>query len=196
MTNSERRVGLVRKAIDPPGDALPDWQIFARVGRALGHRDAFAWQTAADVYAEFAATTAGRACDQSGVSHERLRREGTLQWPCPAWGPDGEGHDGPTRLYGSGRVPDRRPRALRRRRRTPSPADAPDAAFPLVLTTGRVAGQWHTMTRTGKSPALLEAEPRAVPRASPGRRRARRRARGRAGRGFGRGGERPSCACG
>jgi ferredoxin-nitrate reductase len=158
MTNSERRVGLVRKAIDPPGDALPDWQIFARVGRALGHREAFAWDSAADVYAEFAAATAGRPCDQSGISHERLRREGTMQWPCPAWGPEGEGHDGTVRLYGSGPFPTG---GRARFAATPhaEPEDAPDAAFPLILTTGRLAGQWHTMTRTGKSPALLEADP-------------------------------------
>jgi ferredoxin-nitrate reductase len=158
MTNSERRAGLVRKALDPPGDALPDWEIFARVGRALGHREAFAWRSAAEVHAEFVATTAGRPCDQSGLSHERLRREGSVQWPCPAWGPDGEGHDGTVRLYGSGPFPTG---GRARFAATPhaEPEDAPDAAFPLVLTTGRVAGQWHTMTRTGKSPALLADEP-------------------------------------
>jgi ferredoxin-nitrate reductase len=158
MTNSERRVGFVGKAIDPPGDALPDWQIFARVGRALGHREAFGWRDEAEVYAEFAATTAGRPCDQSGISHERLRREGTLQWPCPSWGPDGDGHDGTPRLYGSGPFPTGG-RANFAATPHAEPAESPDESFPLVLTTGRVAGQWHTMTRTGKSPALLEAEP-------------------------------------
>jgi ferredoxin-nitrate reductase len=158
MTNSERRVGLVRKALDPPGDALPDWEIFARVGRALGYRDAFAWRTAADVYAEFAAVTSGQPCDQSGLSHERLRREGPLQWPCPSWGPDGDGHDGTVRLYGSGPFPIGG-RAHFAATPHSDPEDAPDATFPLVLTTGRLPGQWHTMTRTGKSPALLEADP-------------------------------------
>jgi ferredoxin-nitrate reductase len=158
MTNSERRIGLLRKALDPPGHALPDWEIFARVGRALGHREAFAWKHAAEVYDEFAATTAGRACDQSGVSHDRLRREGTVQWPCPSWGPDGESHDGTARLYRSGPFPNG---GRARFAATPhsEPADAPDGAFPLVLTTGRLSGQWHTMTRTGKSKALLEADP-------------------------------------
>ena len=52
MTNSERRVSLVQRALEPPGDARPDWEIFARVGRALGHGDAFAWERAADVYDE------------------------------------------------------------------------------------------------------------------------------------------------
>jgi ferredoxin-nitrate reductase len=158
MTNSERRVSLVQRALDPPGDALPDWEVFARMGRTLGHEEAFAWPNASAVYDELAALTAGRLCDHSGLSHERLRREGPLQWPVPARRV-GEDHGGTPRLYANRRfpTPDGRARLVA----TPhaEPVDAPDAQFPLVLTTGRVAGQWHTMTRTGKSPALLAEEP-------------------------------------
>ncbi|UTI65295.1 molybdopterin-dependent oxidoreductase [Paraconexibacter antarcticus] len=159
MTNSERRVGLVRKAVDPPGEALPDWEIFARLGRAMGHKAAFGWRTAAEVFAEYVRTTEGRLCDQTGLSHERLRREGALQWPIPARGVDGEDHGGTERLYTSRRFPTPNGRA----RFTPTPhrepADTPDEDFPLVLTTGRVAHQWHTMTRTGKAKDLVAAEP-------------------------------------
>jgi ferredoxin-nitrate reductase len=159
MTNSERRVGLVRKAIDPPGEALPDWEIFARLGRAMGHRAAFGWKNVAEVFAEYVTTTEGRLCDQTGLSHERLRREGALQWPIPARGADGEDHGGTERLYTSRRFPTESGRA----RFTPTPHrepfDAPDEDYPLVLTTGRVAHQWHTMTRTGKAKDLLAAEP-------------------------------------
>jgi ferredoxin-nitrate reductase len=158
MTNSERRVSLVQRALDPPGDALPDWEIFARVGRALGHADAFAWERAADVYDEFAALTAGRLCDVSGLSHARLRREGPLQWPVPARRA-GEDHGGTPRLYANRRFPTADGRARLVATPHAEPVDAPDADFPLVLTTGRVAGQWHTMTRTGKSAALLAEEP-------------------------------------
>jgi ferredoxin-nitrate reductase len=159
MTNSERRVGLLRKAIEPPGVALPDWEIFARVGRALGHRKAFAWKTAAEVFAEFVTTTDGRLCDMSGLSHERLAQEGALQWPVPARGVGGVEHTGTERLYTSRRFPT--PTGRARFAATPhaEPADAPDEDFPLVLTTGRVANQWHTMTRTSKSPDLMSAEP-------------------------------------
>lgn len=158
MTNSERRVSLVQRALQPPGDALPDWEIFARVGRALGHEAAFAWPDAAAVYDEFAALTAGRLCDQSGLSHERLRRGGALQWPCPARR-TGDEHAGTARLYGPRRFPTADGRARLVATPHSDPVDAPDERFPLVLTTGRVAGQWHTMTRTGKSPALLAEEP-------------------------------------
>jgi ferredoxin-nitrate reductase len=158
QTNSERRVSLMRRAVDPPGQALPDWEIFARVGRALGHAQPFGWRSAAEVHGEYVRATEGRLCDQTGLTHERLLREGPLQWPVPARGLDGGDHDGTERLYASRRfsTPDARARMAP----TPhaDPVDAPDADFPLVLTTGRVAHQWHTMTRTGKSKSLLAAE--------------------------------------
>ncbi|HEX6389795.1 MAG TPA: molybdopterin-dependent oxidoreductase, partial [Solirubrobacteraceae bacterium] len=159
QTNSERRITLMRKAVDAPGDALPDWEIFARVGRALGHTEQFAWSSAAEVHAEYAATTAGRLCDQTGLSHERLLREGPLQWPVPARGAEGEDHPGSERLYTSRRFPTADGRAQMSATPHAEPADAPDEDHPLVLTTGRVAHQWHTMTRTGKAKDLLAAEP-------------------------------------
>ena len=159
QTNSDRRVTLLRKAVDPPGSALPDWEIFARVGRALGHADQFGWSSAAEVHAEYVRTTEGRLCDQTGLSHERLRREGALQWPIPARGARGEDHSGTERLYASRRFPT--PNGRARLVATPhaEPADAPDADHPLVLTTGRLAHQWHTMTRTGRAKELLAADP-------------------------------------
>src|SRR5829696_1973411 len=113
----------------------------------------FEWASAAEIYDEFAALTAGRPCDQAGVSHARLDREGTIQWPCRT-----AEDPGTARLYTDGRyfTPSGRPElapAL-----PGDPADPPDAAHPLVLTTGRIASQWHTMTRTAKSPELMAAE--------------------------------------
>jgi ferredoxin-nitrate reductase len=155
MTSSERRIGLVRRAVAPPGDARPDWEIVAGLARHLGHADAFAWRDSAAVFDEFAACTAGRPCDMTGVSHDRLRRAGGVQWPCPAQ--PVEEHAGTVRLYESRRFPTPDGRA----RFTPTPhaapAEPPDGDFPLLLTTGRIADQWHTMTRTGHSPALRAA---------------------------------------
>jgi ferredoxin-nitrate reductase len=158
QTNSERRVSLMRRAVEPPGQALPDWEIFARVGRALGHAAQFGWSSAADVHAEYVRTTEGRLCDQTGLSHERLLREGPLQWPIPARGLDGEDHDGTERLYASRRFGTEDARARMAPTPHAEPADPPDEEYRLVLTTGRVAHQWHTMTRTGKSKQLLAAE--------------------------------------
>lgn len=159
MTSSERRVGLVRKLLDPPGEARPDWEIYAGLARALGFGDAFAWSSAAEVYDEWAACTAGRVCDVSGLSHERLRRAGSVQWPAPA-SVVGEPHDGTVRLYADRRVPTPDGRARFGPAPHTAPADAttgPDGEFPFMLTTGRVADQWHTMSRTGKSSTLRAA---------------------------------------
>ncbi|WP_205697695.1 nitrate reductase [Conexibacter sp. SYSU D00693] len=154
MTSSERRVGLVRQLLDPPGDARPDWQIYAGLARELGFGADFAWATPAEVHAEYVALTAGRPCDQSGISHERLRREGSVQWPAPAQ----VEHDGTTRLYEGGRgIPTPAGKAHFAPTPHADPADAPDEDRPLVLTTGRLADQWHTMSRTGKSEALRRA---------------------------------------
>ena len=97
MVNSERRITLMRAAIDPPGEARADWEIFAAAAARMGF-DGFDWADAAEVYDEFAALTAGRPCDQSGVSHARLEREGTIQWPCRS-----TSDPGTARLYTDGR---------------------------------------------------------------------------------------------
>jgi len=159
MTNSERRVTLVRKAIEPPGEALPDWEIFARTGRALGFPEHFSYASAAEVYDEFTACTAGRLCDQTGIDHARLRREGSVQWPCPATDPALGEHPGTPRLYTDHRYPTTTGRARIAPTPHSEPADRRTRRFPLTLTTGRIANQWHTMTRTAKSRKLLEAEP-------------------------------------
>jgi ferredoxin-nitrate reductase len=160
MTNSERGVSLVQRALPAPGLALPDWEIFARLGRALGHGDAFAWRSASEVFDEFAATTEGRLCDVTGISHERLRREGVVQWPCPARREGKTAHGGTARLYSSGGLPT--PSGRARMAATPhaAPVDRTDDDYPLLLTSGRVSGQWHTMTRTGKSPELFGGDAR------------------------------------
>jgi ferredoxin-nitrate reductase len=164
MTNSERRVGLVRRALEPPGDARPDWRIFAGLAAALGFGEQFAWPDAGAVFDEFAACTAGRPCDMSGVSHERLRREGGVQWPCPA-GPDAVPAE---RLYADHRFPT--PDGRARFAPTPhaAPAETPGEDHPLLLTTGRVAEHWHTLTRTGKSAALHAAASEPILELHPG----------------------------
>ncbi len=154
MTNSERRLTYLPKLVEPPGEALPDAVIVTRVARELGFKDAFAYKSAAEIFDEFAALTAGTACDCSGVSHERLRNEGPLQWPVP-----GPGHPGTARLYGDARFPTADGRARLIPVEHHPPVEPPDAAYPLTLTTGRVRDHWHTLTRTAKSPALAGRTP-------------------------------------
>ncbi|MFM8604350.1 MAG: molybdopterin-dependent oxidoreductase, partial [Cyanobium sp.] len=96
MVNSERRVTLCHAFRRPPGEARPDWAIFAELGRRLGFVEAFNWLDAATVYDEFVAITAGRLCDSSGLSHQLLAGHGPQQWPFPAGSEPGGGQ---ARLY-------------------------------------------------------------------------------------------------
>jgi ferredoxin-nitrate reductase len=162
MTNSERRVGLVRRLLEPAGEALPDWEIFARLGGALGYGEHFAWSGPEEVFAEFVACTAGRPCDLSGLSHERLAREGGVQWPCPS-----RHSEGTDRLYETRRFPTADGRARFAPTPQAAPAEEPDDLYPLILTTGRVAEHWHTMSRTGKSPRLTRLAPEPLLELSP-----------------------------
>lgn len=161
MTSSERRVALAEAALEPPGEARPDWEIFAAVGRALGGGSAFAWPDAAAVFAEHVALTKGRDLDMSGLSHDLLRQRGPQQWPYPA---DGV----PTaRRYVDGvyATADGRARLVPVRFRPP--AEVPDRGYPLRLTTGRQRHQWHTMTRTGRVAALRQETTETVISLSP-----------------------------
>ncbi len=102
MTNSERRITYLPKLVEPPGEALPDWQIGVRLARELGFGHAFSFETAEAVFEEFRGLTRGTPVDMTGVSYARLRREGPVQWPCPE-GPAAVGAGltrAPARLWG------------------------------------------------------------------------------------------------
>ncbi|HEY9861958.1 MAG TPA: nitrate reductase [Candidatus Obscuribacterales bacterium] len=148
MTNSERRVTLCQAFRDRPGETKADWEIFAEVGRRLGFAQYFSFTTSAEVYAEFAQITRDRPCDMTGLSHERLRAQGPTHWPCRASGEVKLGE--PARLYQDLRfhTPDGRARFGAYHSR--GLAERPDPEYPLVLTTGRLYGHWHTQTRTGR----------------------------------------------
>jgi anaerobic selenocysteine-containing dehydrogenase len=154
MTNSERCLTYLPRLVDPPGEALPDAVILSRFAAEMGWKQAFGHESAAEVFDEFAALTAGTRCDYSGVSHARLRAEGPLQWPVPA-----AAHPGTARLYIDGRFATPGGRARFVPVHHEDPVEPPDAGFPLTLTTGRVRDHWHTLTRTAKSPALMRRTP-------------------------------------
>jgi anaerobic selenocysteine-containing dehydrogenase len=156
MTNSERRLTYLPRLVAPPGEALPDAEILMRVAAALGFKASFAYESAADIFDDFAALTAGRPCDYSGLSHSRLRAR-RVQWPAPA-----PGHPGTARLYADGVFPTADGRARFVPVAHAEPAEPPDRAFPLTLTTGRVRDHWHTLTRTGQAPALRARTPEPI----------------------------------
>ncbi|WP_063535000.1 bifunctional nitrate reductase/sulfite reductase flavoprotein subunit alpha [Burkholderia sp. MSMB1589WGS] len=173
MINSERNLTLMRQAVEPPGDAWPDWRIVAAVAREMGYGDAFDYGSAAEVFDEirrFANPKTGY--DLRGASHAALR-DAPLQWPCP---PDGGQDRHPVRYLNDGAsrtrvtLPDGRvprvafptPTGKARFHARPhvAPAEMPTPEFPIVLNTGRLQHQWHTMTKTGKVAMLNKLNPR------------------------------------
>lgn len=154
MTNSERRITLLDKILDPPGEALPDAEILCRVARALGHGDAFAWPDEAAIFAEHAALTRGRDCDISGLSHARLKELRSTQWPVPD-----AGSSGTSRLYADHRFATADGLARLGAPGFHDRSEPVSAEFPLVLDTGRIRDQWHTRTRTGTVARLNATDP-------------------------------------
>ena len=155
VTNSERRISRQRAFLPAPGEARADWRALAEVGRRLGHPAQFAYETPAEIFREHAALSAlaagaGRDFDIAALAGADYEALAPVQWPV----------GGAARFFGEGGffTPDGRGRMV-----PVTPAAEPPRAprWPLVLNTGRVRDQWHTMTRTGRSPRLAQhiAEP-------------------------------------
>ncbi len=157
MTNSERRLTYMPKLVEPPGEALPDWKIISLFAHAMGHGAHFMYESAEEIFAEFAELTTGAICDVSGASHGRLKTLGPVQWPCPKSDPGGR-----ARLYIDGRFPTEDGKANFIAVEHAAPVETPDEDYPLLLTTGRVKHHWHTMTRTGKNVALRRSAPEPI----------------------------------
>ncbi len=160
MTNSERMVTLSPAFRQPPQQAKADWEIFAEVGRRLGFVEQFTFANSAEVYAEFAQLTRDRPCDMSGISHEQLTIS-PIQWPSPEKSYESESLLTPhsKRLYTDLRfhTPDGRARFGAYHSR--GLAEPPDPNYPFVLTTGRLYGHWHTLTRTGRIEKIQQMHP-------------------------------------
>jgi len=164
FTNTERRVQRVRKALDPPGNAMADWEILCglaqRVSRKIQARQAemsegnsssprvrpfshgyWDYKSAAEIFEELTALIPSYA----GMSYDRLERRG-LQWPCP-----NKYHPGTPVLH-----KDRFARGLGKFHAVGyvAPAEEPDDAYPFFLSTGRIRFHYHTGTMTRRSRGL------------------------------------------
>jgi ferredoxin-nitrate reductase len=206
MTNSERVVTYCPAFRKPPGEAKPDWEIFAEVGRRLGYAELFNFADAAAVRSEFAQLTQNRPCDQSGITHESLQENGPMQWPCSVRGagvgdrgaggrsrgagvgdqgsgirgqeaggrsqeaeeiiaftiptPAPQPHIPPSpRLYTNHHFPTPDGRARFTAYHSKGLAEPPDPDYPVVLTTGRLYGHWHTQARTGRIDKIRQMHP-------------------------------------
>ncbi|MFC5745871.1 molybdopterin-dependent oxidoreductase [Actinomadura rugatobispora] len=160
LINSERNLTLAPRAADPPGEALPDWQIIARIACAMGYAHAFSYSGAEEIFEEIkGAWNPATGYDLRGVTYGRLR-DTPVQWPAPD--PDGPDRN-PIRYLdrdGGGPVfPTASGRAVFFARPHIPAAEMPDDAFPFVLNTGRLQHQWHTLTKTGKVAKLNKLDP-------------------------------------
>jgi anaerobic selenocysteine-containing dehydrogenase len=187
-TNADRTVHLSDQAIEPPGEARADLDMFLEYARRMDFRDKdgeplVKFTDAAGAFESWRQMSRGRPCDYSGMSHELLRERGAIQWPCNEQFPLGKerqyedgvfntasnmcetyGHDLAT---GAAVQPEqyaaRDPagRASIKGAEAFPPPEEPDDAYPFFLTTGRVVYHFHTRTKTGRSRDLNDAAPRA-----------------------------------
>lgn len=161
VTNSERRISRQRAFLPAPGEARPDWWIISQVGRRMGFAPAFSYASPAAIFREHAALSAFENDEAHGVrdfdisglldlSDQAYDALAPVQWPVSVRHPGGC-----QRLFADGRffTPDARARLVAVNAR--APVNLPDAEYPLVLNTGRIRDQWHTMTRTGLTDTLL-----------------------------------------
>jgi anaerobic selenocysteine-containing dehydrogenase len=187
-TNVDRTVHLSLKAVEPPGEARSDLDIFLDYARRMEFKDRdgaplIKWSTPEEAFEAWKKCSKGRPCDYSGMSYEKLTASGGIQWPCNEHFPDGA-----ERLYTNGvfntaagycetyghdldtggaitaeqyKANDPEGKAFLKTVEYRPPHESPDADFPLMLTTGRVVYHFHTRTKTGRSKELCAAAPDA-----------------------------------
>ncbi|MDQ7985661.1 molybdopterin-dependent oxidoreductase [Pseudomonas sp. G34] len=156
VTNSERRVSRVRRAVAAPGEARADWAITCDFARRLEARlpgapaGLFAFSAAEQLFEQYKVLTRGRDLDLCGLSYGLLEARGPQQWPFP------EGAEiGTARLYGDRRFPTANGRARFVAEAYQPPREQGAEGYPLTLNTGRLRDQWHGMSRTGTAARLF-----------------------------------------
>jgi len=144
FTNTERRVQRVRKAVEPPGEAKPDWEIITLLAGKMGHP--FDYKNPEQIMEEIASLTP----IYGGIHYDRLNGYG-LQWPCPDRNHPGTRilhQDSFTRGLGRFFAVEYRP-----------PAESASPGYPIILTTGRVLEHFHTGSMTRRADVLNQLCP-------------------------------------
>jgi anaerobic selenocysteine-containing dehydrogenase len=187
-TNADRTVHISHKAIDPPGAARSDLDIFLDYARRMGFRDKdgaplIKWTDAESAFEAWKMCTAGRFCDYTGLTYAKLSEGSGIQWPCNARAPEGT-----ERLYSDGifntayataedyghdlttgalvtpqkyKAFDPGGKAIIKPSDYEPPIEQPDSDYPFFLTTGRIVYHFHTRTKTARASELNAAAPDA-----------------------------------
>ncbi len=154
MTNTERRVNIVKPVIKPHANSKSDLWIFNRIAERFNKQRKVNFpEKAADIFLEMGELSKGRLADISGMTHDLLEKNRGVQWPYTQEQVD-KGEKPPTggkRIYttdGTFSYPDGRAQLI------PLPFidnnEVPDEKYPLWLNTGRLIEHWHGRTKTGK----------------------------------------------
>ncbi|GIF77421.1 molybdopterin oxidoreductase family protein [Asanoa siamensis] len=186
FTNADRTVHLSERAVDPPGEARADLDIFLDYARRMDFRDRdgrplLPWREPEEVFAAWRECSRGRPCDYSGLSYAKLRGGSGVQWPCTDLAPDGTERlytygefntdSDYCESYGQDLVTGAEVTPEQHRAKQPGgraflhavdyqpSAETPGTEYPLQLTTGRSLYQFHTRTKTGRAPELNGAAP-------------------------------------
>jgi assimilatory nitrate reductase catalytic subunit len=160
VTNSERRISLVRQAVPAPGEAMPDWWIAKQIGvrmQALLHPhlpNLFDFTSPKAVFDEHRKLTVGRDLDIGGLSYGLLEADGPQQWPFLLGQQSGQ-----ARRYEDGIFATSNRRAQFHATDYHAVAEAPSAHYPFHLLTGRLRDQWHGMSRSGRSASAFAHAP-------------------------------------
>lgn len=185
-TNVDRTVHLSYQAIEPPGSARSDLDIFLDYAHRMGFKDKdgaplIKWKTPEEAFEAWKACSRGRPCDYSGLTYDKLSEGSGIQWPCNEQYPDGAKH-----LYADGQFNtsisfcenyghdldtgaaytqeeykqfDPQGKAFIKAVEYQPPHELPNDDYPLMLTTGRLVYHFHTRTKTARSAALQQAAP-------------------------------------
>lgn len=146
VTNTERRVQKLHKAVDPPGIAKPDWQIITEIADLMGYMEQFSYKSSDDIFNEIMQVCPGYL----GITHEKLSHPDGVLWPCIS-----EKDPGTSILYKERFChPDGKGVFCPVEWKIPS--ELPDSNYPFRLTTGRVIWHWHTGTMTRRSKNLAD----------------------------------------
>ncbi len=143
FTNTERRIQVLRKAVEAPGIAKTDWEIIGLIAKEMGAKG-FDYKNADEIMDEIASVTPS----YSGVTLERLRNGDRIQWPCTSKDSEGKRflHEGKfARGLGAFKIA-----------HYIEPEDQADEDYPFILMTGRILQQYHTRTMTKRTPGIQE----------------------------------------
>ncbi|HLL41607.1 MAG TPA: molybdopterin-dependent oxidoreductase [Segetibacter sp.] len=150
MTNAERRISYLRKIVDAPGEAVPDAEIICRFAKKMGFHG-FDYNSPAEIYDEHVKTTEGTSIDISGLNYEILKEKQSVQWPFIK-----NENQGTPRLFTDKQFYTDSKKAIIHSFDDFNQSEKTTEDLPLILTTGRIRDQWHTMSKTGKVSKLKQ----------------------------------------